>query len=368
MSNLVIQAREALVSRALAVAAQPRLWHQVPTVDQELLLAFVEMKGAGSDKTFRRYFRVLSQLMMWLDKPLKALTSADMRLYQRFLASPPQPFQDLSEYPFAPANPKTIDDVFVVIKSFCTFLMNEQVLHHNPAKNVAKLQRTAKGETKNFFNRVKWRVLWEAIDALPYTSAREQHQAERLRFMFAISYGLALRPDEAATHTMMTLYPSEGSYKIDISGKGNKARTLRLDPDTVSAIQRYRKFLGLPPDPQGEPIPFLPCLYPIVRKSRGPNKGLLIKKGISSAAWRMEFKETLEKAYRRLYEIPEGTAITHTATWQKEWAILSPHGLRHTRISHLAIDQQWDALRVMRFAGHESLSTTQVYFHFGVEE
>jgi len=49
-------------------------------------------------------------------------------------------------------------------------------------------------------------------------------------------------------------------------------------------------------------------------------------------------------------------------SFEKEWAHLTPHSLRHTRITHL-IEQGKGLLWVQKFAGHENLDTTRRYFH-----
>ena len=41
-----------------------------------------------------------------------------------------------------------------------------------------------------------------------------------------------------------------------------------------------------------------------------------------------------------------------------------PHMLRHSRITELALDKKVDILIVMKFARHESVSTTMKYLHF----
>ena len=48
--------------------------------------------------------------------------------------------------------------------------------------------------------------------------------------------------------------------------------------------------------------------------------------------------------------------------FNNEWGHLTPHSLRHTRITHL-VKQGKDLFWVQRFAGHENLNTTRRYFH-----
>lgn len=223
----------------------PRHWDQVSPEDQALMKLFAETKSSGSKSTFRRYVRVISQLMMWLDKPLHLINSGDLRQYQRFLADPAPAFMMLDDNRFKPAEDKTIDDMFVVIRLFCTFLLNEGVITNNPAKNIMNLKRGERTETNNYFTPYKWELLHETLIDLPYRTKGERNYAERMRFCIAVEYGLALRPDEMCRHTLHDLYRGDyNQYKIDIHGKGNKTRTLVIDESTQESMHRFHHYVG----------------------------------------------------------------------------------------------------------------------------
>ena len=354
---------------ALAKRHAPRNWEDISLEDQEYVRHFAEIKSSGSPATFRRYLRVIAQLLMWLNKPLNALSSRDLREYQVFLQNPTEEFQALADYAFQPASDKTVDDTFTVISLFCTFLHNEGALTNNPANNVKKLKRGGStDETQNYFTPYKWQLFKDYMTSLPARTPGERNEAERLRYCVAIGYGLALRPDEMKRHHQGMIYRGDhGQYKIDINGKGNKDRTLVLDDDTVKAMQRYNQFLVGDERIGKYAVPFLPAVKAVRSRGRGRNKVYEILNGVSESAWQKVFKKHLMAIFAKEHGIPIDE-VSNDLSWQKEWAELSPYSLRHTRLSHLLLRDKWEIIRVRDFAGHAHLSTTENYLHLGVVE
>ena len=339
-----------------------RQWQQISAQDRRLMTLFVQLKGARSIHTHKRYFRVIAQFMMWWDQPLAALCSESMRAYQQYLiaAKMPDPFcqQDelagdsltnaqANEQPFRPLKSKTIDDIFSVLKSFCAFLMDESVLVYNPAKNVPRLERIRRVETRNFFSDHQWQLLWAYLEQKNTWDKRRRQHYERIRYCLSIQYGLALRPIEMANHGQRALYPVNHQWKIDILGKGKKIRTLTLPTITIEGIRRYNDFLGL----REASLPFLPTLNPVQRKTGK------IHAGISEDRWLRIFKSFLNEVFTHAY--PQDSRQT--------WRYLTPHSLRHTRLTHLIKRENRDALEVMKYAGHSNLNTTQIYFHLNTD-
>lgn len=343
---------------------QPRQWHQVPVTDQNLMTLFAEIKSSGSPATFRRYVRVVTQLMMWLDKPLAELNSRDLRQYQVFLADPAPAFRTLTEGAFRPALDKTIDDTFVVLRLFCSFLVNEGVIAQNPAQNVKPLARGHQTETQNFFTPYKWDLLQHTLAHLPTGTLGERRYAQRMRYCIAVEYGLALRPDEMAHHHQGMIYQSDhGRYKIDIHGKGNKTRTLPIDDITLAAMQNYQQAIIKEPSHHSQhALPFLPRINPIRSRGRGASKTITLLSGTSESAWQKTFKQFMKTCFSQEFNIPLSEVDSHLS-WQKEWAHLSPYALRHTRLSHLLLRERLEIIRVKEFAGHAHLSTTEQYIH-----
>ena len=368
MSNIGHHLQQAGQNQPLMRLRQPRLWEQVPQEDQELVVLFAKLKSSGSPNTFRRYIGVITRLLMWLDKPLTELNSEDMRGYQEFLQNPAPAFCNLSEFSFSAAKDQTVDDTFVVIGLFCTFLNNEGTITNNPAKNVPKLQRGQQEETKNFFTPYKWQLLHDTLDQLPLNTPGERNHAERLRYCIQIGYGLALRPDEQAKHHRGQIYKSDhGHYKIEVTGKGNKRRTLPIDDATVAAMTRYLQHLKIDLAPEDTVLPFLPRVKPIVSKGRGANKWVTLLAPMTENTWQQTFKKFLKRCYSQHANIAL-EAVEGELGWQKEWAHLSPYALRHTRLSHLLLKEKWELVRVKDFAGHSFLSTTERYIHLGAHD
>ncbi|WP_420828093.1 tyrosine-type recombinase/integrase [Marinagarivorans cellulosilyticus] len=58
----------------------------------------------------------------------------------------------------------------------------------------------------------------------------------------------------------------------------------------------------------------------------------------------------------------DGDELLAGEVFYSEWSHLTPHSLRHTRITHL-VKRSLGLLDVQRFAGHEKLDTTAAYYH-----
>lgn len=134
-----------------------------------------------------------------------------------------------------------------------------------------------------------------------------------------------------------------------------------MDGLAWKALVQYRRYLGLMDEPQGEPIPLLPRAKPVVIKRRGPNQGLHIdERNIRPGGWETQFKTFLKN---EVMSYLHGQDEERKAeAFEQEWSHLTPHSLRHTRLSHL-MEQGKELLWVKQYAGHENLNTTARYFH-----
>lgn len=340
----------------------PRQWDDVSADDQRLLIEFLHARASKSEHTYRRYQRELARLATFLNKEFRAVTAADLREYQRFLLNPPTAFIGTTSLGFEPMGKKSVDDAFRVVSAFYTWLVNEDVITRNPTRNVPKLaDNDDPHQDCRYFDDYKWRALWDVLD----NYGDDGHNGlvvARLRFSIALQYGLGLRVSEMTACKLSDVWRSGNSYRIKILGKGKKLRTLTLPDFTLTEIDRYRQTLRLPSSPSSfEPLPFLPRINPVRIRKRPPSIQLTTV-GISDDAWQQTFSKLMERLYRHCNKKAPDDYIFEDTAWQEEWRHLSPHSLRHTRLTHLA-QQGMGLLELQRFAGHTKADTTAIYYH-----
>lgn len=340
----------------------PRRWDDVAPDDQRLLLEFLHARAAKSEHTYRRYQRELGRLATFLNKDFRAVTAADLRDYQRFLLHPPAAYVGTTSLGFEPMAKKSVDDAFRVVSAFFTWLVHEDVITRNPTRNVPKLADNEDlHQDYRYFDDYKWRALWAWLDDYGNDDHGGRFVA-RLRYCIALQYGLGLRVSEMTACKLSELWRSGSNYRIKILGKGKKLRTLTLPDFTLTEIERYRQTLGLPPASTGfEPLPFLPRIHPVRIRQRPPSVEFA-PVGIGDDAWQQTFGALMERLYRHCYQTPAEADIFEDTAWQEEWRHLSPHALRHTRLTHLA-QQGMGLLELQRFAGHTKADTTAIYYH-----
>lgn len=358
----------ALQRQALQIQSSntPRRWEDVAPNDQRYLLEFLQARAGRSENTYRRYQRELGRLAAFLRKDFSQVTAADLRDFQNFLLHPPTTFF-VSGTPLAPMTERSVDDTFQVVSAFFGWLFHEGVIDRNPARNVRRL--STEDDSPNdgrYFDDAKWKALWGLLDEYQ-DDLHDGNFAARLRYVIAIQYGLALRVSELGTHRLSDLWRSGSGYRVKILGKGRKLRTLDVPEFTLSEIHRYRQHLGLPTSTQYdfEPLPFLPRIHPVTIRKRPPGV-VYANTGISAGAWQTVFSELIMRLYRQCHGKNDNDPVENDNAWQQEWRFLTPHSLRHTRLSHLA-QQGMNLLELQRFAGHTKADTTAGYYHLEVD-
>lgn len=340
----------------------PRRWDDVTANDQRLMIEFLQARAAKSEHTYRRYQRELARLATFLTKDFSAVTAADLREYQRVLLNPPAAFVGSTSLGFEPMAKKSVDDAFRVVSAFYTWLVNEDVITRNPTRNVPKLaDREDPHQDYRYFDDFKWKALWAMLDDYG-NDGHMGHFVARLRYSIALQYGLGLRVSEMTACKLSDIWRSGSSFRIKILGKGKKLRTLTLPDFTLTEIDTYRQALGLPRSSSSfEPLSFLPRIHPVRIRKRPPSVEFA-KAGIGDDAWQQIFSSLIERLYRRCHQKAEDEDILEDTAWQEEWRHLSPHSLRHTRLTHLA-QQGMGLLELQRFAGHTKADTTAIYYH-----
>lgn len=354
----------ALLDELLPAAA----WAHLAPLEQQHVAFFLRQKGVRSSATRRVYAAHLARFLVWLRlSGAERLDEWVVMNYQQALLNPTPAMRAHPDVVFNAVSEETADQYLAPVRSFLAHLATKGLLQYNPGAFVPALgvrNREAVAESRHFVGR-HWAALLDTLEALPIRTPGERNRRARFRFVIRFAYAMALRINELATHSHQHVRRTENDHWVlSIVGKGRRARRLPLVIDDVDALAwealtEYRSFLGLAPEPAGEPLPLLPRVKPVTIKRRGPNPGVTIQsKALAPSVWQVQFGEFLRnEVMRHLYETPERRADAY-----ESWAHYTPHSLRHTRITHL-VNTGKSLLWVQKFAGHESLDTTSGYFH-----
>jgi integrase/recombinase XerC len=199
------------------------------------------------------------------------------------------------------------------LRSFYKYLMREQVVSSNPAKNVA----TPKAE-KPLPTAL---TVDETFRLMESPTEKEQL---RDRAILELLYSSGLRVSE-----LVGLDENQLDQELEIvkvMGKGRKERIVPVGKKAMEALKAHLKDRG-----------HLEANAPIFVNARG---GRLSSRSVGR----------LVKKYTR-----------HSGVFRK----ISPHSLRHTFATHL-LDAGADIREIQEMLGHASLSTTQRYTHISL--
>jgi integrase/recombinase XerD len=198
------------------------------------------------------------------------------------------------------ASPKTIGYYQRILKSWFRFIVSQQAAPFNPLDGVRVKTMGAPVDTERALSVSETRRLIE--------SAPNKHA----RFALELLYQAALRRDELARLTWGMVSFEGGAAVLDVLGKGNKRRKVRLTGPLVEFMQANRQ-----PDD---------CRVV-------PRVGETFRRYIKAAALKAGLP-----------------------------AEVTPHWLRHSRCSHLLMAGVSD-VEVRDFMGHGNLTTTNIYTH-----
>lgn len=311
-----------------------------------------------SPHTFRNYRKEVERLLLWsfqvLGKPLSALLREDLARYEAFLEDPQprdvwcgprKPRDDTAWRPFeGPLTAASRRQVLVILNSMFTYLVSAGYLASNPIALIRRRGRIAKREApiiERFLEQDVWEHVLKFIDSLPRETPGQRARQERARYLFSLLYLLGPRVSEVASHTMGSFVERRGKWWWRVLGKGEKEALIPVNQEMVSALERYRTFLGLSamPDPE-ETTPLVPNI--------GGRRGIT-----ANMVYRI-VKDVLQRAADAL----EPTE-PHKAQKLRR---ASTHWLRHTAVTHQT-DAGIELRYVNRSARHANLETTKIYLH-----
>ena len=249
----------------------------------------------------------------------------DLELFARFLERQGLEDWDKVTYPqvsgFAAwrfrngKNAATIQRELSSIRSFYKYLIQHQLMDHNPAqdvrapKNAKKLPRTCDSEQ---------------LDQLLRTSDNDDLLVKRDLALFELVYSSGLRLAEVVSLDLEDIDLQQ--RRLRVTGKGNKTRQLPIGRKAVAALQRWLKVRGS------------------IRRSAGEQALFISRRGSRLATRSVQQR------------------LDHLAKRQGLGTHLSPHMLRHSFATHL-LESSSDLRAVQELLGHTDISTTQIYTH-----
>lgn len=202
------------------------------------------------------------------------------------------------------------------IKSFCKFLVRNEVLKSNPSLSI-KTPKVDK-PIPSFLSEEKTR---KVFDLLPL----ETELDIRNKAILELLYATGIRASELVSLNL-SMFDADNKL-LRIYGKGKKERILPVARSAFQALDRY------------------------LSEVRSYDKGALFFSKSGKRLGQRDLQRIVKKAIER-------AATLHQ---------MSPHTLRHTFATHL-LNRGANLRAVQELLGHESLSTTQIYTHMSIEK
>ena len=344
----------------------------------------------GSKDSFNAYRRELERLSQWSwlmqRKPVIELTRQDIEQYIKFCRKPPKtwiavknvsrfrningnrtinkewrPFvvtisksdvkngksPDKNDYKFSQ---NSLKELFAITSSFYNYLVQTELREANPLLQIRQknkyLQKTQQGiQVIRRLSTLQWDYTIETAEQMAKNNPAKY---ERTYFIMTLLYGMYLRISELVETSrwqpkMNDFYRDhDGLWWFKTTGKGNKLREISVSDAVLTALKRWRKFLGL------SPIPTPTDTSPLLPKGNG-NVGLSDQRHVRGIVQEC-FDLTMERLKNDGF-VDEAEAMQNATV----------HWLRHTGISDDVKIRPREHVR--DDAGHSSGAVTDKYIN-----
>ena len=313
---------------------------------------------AGSPHTLRNYRKEAVRLIVWatqgLGKALSSLNREDLLVYESFLANPSGDWIDPTlprrgggrRLQDGPLSPRSVRQAMGILSGLFGYLVAAGYLAGNPLalrRRRSESKSSRRSAVERYLDHALWQSVLDYIDTMPQDSARERQHYERVRWLFRLIYGAALRASEVAQAKSGDLELRRGKWWLRVIGKGNAVGDVPISDELMDDFARYRRFYGL------SAVPVAPEETPLVMSVTGRTDRFL-----TSTAIYLIVKEVFRRAADRLEATDPGKAVTLRRA--------STHWLRHTAATHQA-DAGNDIRFIQKNLRHASIETTAIYLH-----
>ncbi len=245
-----------------------------------------------------------------------------------------------------------IKGTFTALSSFYEYLIQESLVEANPVALIKQKSKfIRKDQLKPIVRRIstlQWDYVLETAELM---ASENPEEYERTLFIMNCLFAMYLRISELVADERST--PVMGDFRkdqddnwwFDVTGKGNKNRSITVCNDMLKALKRYRKYLELPQLPSlGEQIP-------------------LISKSIGSITSTRHIRRIVQQCFDTTYIRMKDDGLKADAMELKAATV---HWLRHTGISE---DVKFRPREHVRDdAGHASMATTDRYIDSDLRE
>ncbi|WP_198264552.1 tyrosine-type recombinase/integrase [sulfur-oxidizing endosymbiont of Gigantopelta aegis] len=248
----------------------------------------------------------------------------------------------------------SIKATFTALSSFFEYLIQESLSESNPVALIKQKSKfIQKDQLKPIVRRIST-LQWDYVIETAELMAKENPpEHERTLFIMNCLFAMYLRiselvEDERSTPIMGDFRKDrDNNWWFDVTGKGNKNRSITVCDDMLNALKRYRRYLGY------TALPALNEQHPLIIKSKGQG-------GITSTRHiRRIVQHTFDTAYERM----KADGLQDDAD---DLQVATVHWLRHTGISE---DVKFRPREHVRDdAGHASMATTDRYIESDLRE
>ncbi len=251
---------------------------------------------------------------------------------------------------------KSIKTTFVILGSFYTHLINENILEINPVLQIRQKSKFFRKQQTTSTIPCLSESQWKCLINTTYKMAElNPDRYQRTLFIITAMYLMYLRISELIASDrwipVMGHFHKDGNnnWWFTTVGKGNKERQITVSDSMIDALKKWRKHLGL------SLLPSPNETYPLIPKSKGQG-------AVSSIRMiRQLIQECFDETTKELFQNgeKEDASIMSEAT---------VHWLRHTGISDDINKRGRPIIHVRDDAGHASIATTDKYNNSTLKE
>lgn len=252
------------------------------------------------------------------------------------------------------ASQAAIKATFTALSSFYHYLLQEGLTEANPVSLIRQKSKFVRRDQQSSVVRRISNLQWDyVLETAALMADEDPEEHERTLFIMNALYAMYLRiselvADERSAPVMGDFRKDrDGNWWFHVTGKGNKSRTITVCDEMLTALRRYRKFLGL------SPLPSSNEQTPLITKHKG--------KGPVTAT--RHIRLIVQTCFDTAYDRMQSDGLKDDAD---DLRVATVHWLRHTGISE---DVKFRPREHVRDdAGHSSMATTDRYIESDLRE
>jgi len=285
-------------------------------------LDYLEIEKGLSSKTQENYSRYLKRFTNWLKSKKKdallphQITPELVWDYRVYLSR-----QTNNEHTDSPLKKSTQNYYLIALRAFLNFFADRDIISL-PSEKI-KLAKQAKEKAVHFLKLEQLEKLITAPDVSEIAGLRDRAILETL-----FSTGMRVSELVKLDCEQFKLKNNSKFLELNITGKGNKPRTIYFSERCLGWIKRY------------------------IEKRQDLDKALFInyRPGAEKAESRRLTTRSIENIVKKYAKLSGVSLAT------------SPHTLRHSYATDL-LTNGVDLRLVQEFLGHRNIQTTQIYTH-----